>query len=114
MNDRLKQQSAHHTPSGFEAQPYLSCAVDEKIVVRLPAGLRRQLKLLSERRQRSMNAEVVTVLQEHIRLRTTEQRIAAHEADGRETATLKQEALHQLLKRLPTEKQEALLALLLD
>jgi hypothetical protein len=115
MSDKAKQQSAHHTPSEIEAQPYLASAVDEKIVVRLPAGLREQLKLISEQRQRSMNAEVVTVLQEHIRLQTLEQMIAAHEADGSTGTTkkMKQEALHKLLDRLPTEKQDALLALLL-
>jgi hypothetical protein len=118
MSDRMmKQQSSeHHTLGGFEAQPFLaSTVVDEKIVVRLPAGLREQLKMISEQRQRSMNAEVVTVLQEHIRLQSLEQMIAAHEADGAssETKRLKQEALHKLLDRLPLEKQDALLALLL-
>jgi hypothetical protein len=115
MSDRATQQSAHHTPSGIEAQPYLASAVDEKIVVRLPAGLREQLKTISEQRQRSMNAEVVTVLQEHIRLQTLEQMIAAHEAEGSvgTSKKMKQEALHKLLDRLPAEKQDALLALLL-
>lgn len=116
MIDKGKQQGVHHTPSGMEAQPYLASAMDEKIVVRLPPGLREKLKLVSEQRQRSMNAEVVTVLQEHIRLQTLEQMIAANEADGvdpSETKKMKQEALHRLLDRLPAEKQDALLALLL-
>jgi hypothetical protein len=115
MSDIAPQQSAHHTPSEIEAQPYLASAVGEKIVVRLPAGLREQLKTISEQRQRSMNAEVVTVLQEHIRLQTLEQMIAAHEAEGSVDTSkkMKQEALHKLLDRLPAEKQDALLALLL-
>jgi Arc-like DNA binding domain. len=116
MIDKGKQQAVQHTPSGIEAQPYMASAMDEKIVVRLPPGMREKLKMVSEQRQRSMNAEVVTVLQEHIRLQTLEQMIAAHEAEGgdpNEAKKLKQEALHRLLDRLPAEKQDALLALLL-
>jgi predicted flavoprotein YhiN len=116
MMDKGKQQAVDHTSIGIGAQPYLTATIDEKIVVRLPPGLREKLKLVSEQRQRSMNAEVVTVLQEHIRLQTLEQMIAANEADGvdpTETKKMKQEALHRLLDRLPVEKQDALLALLL-
>lgn len=38
----------------------------EKFVIRLPQGLREQIKTLSEQNRRSMNSEIIMVLEKHI------------------------------------------------
>jgi len=38
----------------------------EKFVIRLPNGLREQIKALSEQNRRSMNSEIIMVLEKHI------------------------------------------------
>ena len=41
-------------------------ALIEKFVVRLPKGLRKKIKHLSEQNRRSMNSEIIMVLEQHI------------------------------------------------
>jgi len=38
----------------------------EKFVIRLPNGLREQIKVLSEQNRRSMNSEIIMVMEKHI------------------------------------------------
>lgn len=40
----------------------------DKFVIRLPEGLRNQIKELSELNHRSMNSEIIMVLQKHVQL----------------------------------------------
>src|SRR5688500_6511589 len=44
-----------------------SPALIEKFVIRLPNGLRDQIRQLSEQNRRSMNSEIIMVLESHIR-----------------------------------------------
>jgi len=41
----------------------------EKFVIRLPNGLREQIKALSEQNRRSMNSEIIMGLEKHIQPR---------------------------------------------
>ena len=43
-----------------------SPALVEKFVIRLPNGLREQIKVLSEQNRRSMNSEIIMVMEKHI------------------------------------------------
>ena len=88
-------------------------ALVEKFVIRLPNGLRDQIKQLSEQNRRSMNSEIIMVLENHIRQQFMEQMAAAN-PDGtfnpghRHT----EEELNRMLGSLAPEKKEALLELL--
>ncbi len=94
-------------PSANKVSPVLS----DKFMLRLPNGLREQLKLLSEQNKRSMNAEILQVLEKHIRqnLPQKEQTLSEEEmAQSRMTAR----QLSEKLESLPPGKKEALLELL--
>lgn len=85
-----------------------SPALVEKFVIRLPSGLRTKLKQLSEQNRRSMNAEIIMVLEKHIR-----QSLEGMELpDGVDAAELTAKQLTDMLDSLPPEKKEALLELL--
>lgn len=88
-------------------------ALVEKFVIRLPNGLRDQIRSLSEQNRRSMNSEIIMVLENHIRQQFMEQMEAAnpdgHFKPGDRNMELE---LTRRLENLPPEKKEALLELL--
>lgn len=88
-------------------------AVVEKFVIRLPMGLRDKIRQLSEHNRRSMNSEIIMVLESHIRHQLVQQMTEAN-SDGNYHAGLRQpEAdLGRVLENLPLEKKAALLELL--
>lgn len=86
----------------------------EKFVIRLPNGLRDQIRQLSEQNRRSMNSEIIMVLENHIRQQFMESMANAN-ADGGDfvPGQRKTEAeLNRMLESLPAQKKEALLNLL--
>lgn len=88
-------------------------AMVEKFVIRLPNGLRDQIRQLSEQNRRSMNSEIIMVLENHIRQQFMDQ-IAAANPDSTFTPGQRhtEVELNRMLENLPTEKKEALLELL--
>jgi hypothetical protein len=90
-----------------------SPALVEKFVIRLPNGLRDQIRSLSEKNRRSMNSEIIMVLENHIR-----QTIMEQLADANPDSSFKpgerntEQELTRRLENLPPEKKEALLELL--
>lgn len=91
-----------------------SPAVIEKFVIRLPNGLRDRIRQLSEQNRRSMNSEIIMVLESHIRQQFM-QHMAEANPDGGDFAPgqRKTEAeLNKMLESLPAQKKEALLELL--
>ena len=105
--------------SDFRPSP----ALIEKFVIRLPKGLRKKIKHLSEQNRRSMNSEIIMVLEQHIQqylmdnTDLAETSAASGEGDnaGREARGLEKPTQSELTKRLenlPEEKKQALLELL--
>ena len=105
--------------SDFRPSP----ALIEKFVIRLHKGLRKKIKHLSEQNRRSMNSEIIMVLEQHIHqhlmdhtdlAETTaisgERDNVEREAQGLEKPT--QSELTKRLENLPEEKKQALLELL--
>lgn len=88
-------------------------AMVEKFVIRLPSGLRQRIRQLSEQNRRSMNAEIILVLEKHIRQKFVDQMAEAN-PDGSFTPGDRhtEEELNRMLESLPAEKKEALLELL--
>ena len=94
-------------------------ALVEKFVIRLPNGLREQIKALSEHNRRSMNSEIIMVLERHIQQNqqadiqgfTAEELLKEVKGELREEQMTDQ-VLQQRLDSLPPEKKEALLELL--
>lgn len=84
----------------------------EKFVVRLPAGLRDQLKQLSDQHRRSMNSEIIMVLENHIRQQFMEQMAEANPDGNFQVGLRTEQDLGRLLETLPREKKAALLELL--
>ena len=85
----------------------------EKFVIRLPAGLRDQTRPLSEQHRRSMNSEIIMVLENHIRKELQEKLVAANPDGSFQPGTRKTEdELNRMLETMPAEKKEALLELL--
>lgn len=106
--------------SGADASHAAEHAIDdrspsivEKFVIRLPNGLREQIRSLSEKNRRSMNSEIIMVLENHIRQKFVEQMADAnpdgHFRPGERNMELE---LSKRLENLPPEKKEALLELL--
>lgn len=104
-------------------------ALVEKFVIRLPNGLREQIKALSEQNRRSMNSEIIMVLEKHIQQFSQEdirdfkaeellQEVRNDERSDRiehtqhKEAQLTDQVLQERLEALPAEKKEALLELL--
>lgn len=95
-------------------EDFKSPAMIEKFVIRLPNGLRDRIRQLSEQNRRSMNSEIIMVLESHIRQQFM-QNMAEANADGGDFAPgqRKTEAeLNKMLESLPAQKKEALLELL--
>ena len=95
-------------------------ALIEKFVIRLPKGLRKKIKHLSEQNRRSMNSEIIMVLEKHIQQHLNE---AAGEFSGEQASVeyvaensgiqkLSDSELTRRLESLPEEKKQALLELL--
>jgi len=100
-----------------------SPALIQKFVIRLPKGLRKKIKHLSEQNRRSMNSEIIMVLEQHIQQHLMDHtefsnRAGVSDASGdveKETYGLEKPAQSELTKRLenlPEEKKQALLELL--
>jgi hypothetical protein len=96
-------------------------AVVEKFVIRLPNGLRDQIRQLSEQNRRSMNSEIIMVLENHIRQKFLQQMVIADPDGDYDDQIAEPQALHtgqtvdelnRMLESLPREKKEALLELL--
>ena len=88
-------------------------SVIEKFVIRLPTGLREQIRSLSSENRRSMNAEIIMVLENHIRETSMQQMEEANPDSNFKPGDRNTEnELTRKLERLPAEKKEALLELL--
>ena len=88
-------------------------AVVEKFVIRLPMGLRDQIRQLSENNRRSMNSEIIMVLENYIREQTLAQMAEASGDDRIQPETMRTESeLERRLQNLPHDKKAALLQLL--
>ncbi len=90
-------------------------ALVEKFVIRLPNGLREQIKALSEQNRRSMNSEIIMVLEKHIQQFTQEemrdfsteelvQEVRNTQLDDYKQAPLTDQVLQERLEALPAEK----------
>jgi len=87
-------------------------AIVEKFVIRLPSGLRDRIRQLSEQNRRSMNSEIIMVLESHLRQQFMDNMANAN-PDGDFAPGRKTEAeLNKMLESLPAQKKEALLELL--
>lgn len=92
----------------------------EKFVIRLPKGLREQIKTLSEHNRRSMNSEIIMVLEKHIQQFSqedikdfsTEELLQEVQAEHDNHGPVTDQVLQERLDALPAEKKEALLELL--
>ena len=90
-----------------------SPALIEKFVIRLPNGLRDQIRQLSEQNRRSMNSEIIMVLESHIRQQFMDSLAGANPDGDFAPGERKTEAeLNRMLESLPAQKKEALLNLL--
>ena len=100
-------------------------ALIEKFVIRLPKGLRNKIKHLSEQNRRSMNSEIIMVLEKHIQNNPLEEQAAlVRELSAQtdqsideshnitESGSLPDSELVKRLENLPEEKKLALLKLL--
>lgn len=94
-------------------------ALIEKFVIRLPKGLRKKIKHLSEQNRRSMNSEIIMVLEKHIQQHLadnasdfTAETLAEHGMDSHSMQTMSDSELTRRLESLPEEKKLALLELL--
>ncbi len=83
-------------------------AMVEKFVIRLPNGLRDQIRSLSEQNRRSMNSEIIMVLENHIRQKYMDQLAAANpEGNFKPGERNTEQELSRRLENLPAEKKEA-------
>ena len=111
-----KENQSSDMSSDFRASP----ALIEKFVIRLPKGLRKKIKHLSEQNRRSMNSEIIMVLEKHI-----QQHLLDHASEFAvspmslesldENQGVHRPSISELTKRLenlPEEKKQALLELL--
>lgn len=95
-------------------------ALIEKFVIRLPNGLRKKIKHLSEQNRRSMNSEIIMVLEKHIQQHLMDYANELSDLplsmDTLEVTSGAQppasSELNKRLENLPEEKKQALLDLL--
>lgn len=110
MSDNVASDSNFVT---VEAADDRTPTLIEKFVIRLPNGLRDQIRSLSEQNRRSMNSEIIMVLENHIRQKFMEQMTAANPDGNFKPGERNTELeLTRRLENLPPEKKEALLELL--
>lgn len=118
--DNNPESSAKHGIGGSDqaSQSKQAPALIEKFVIRLPKGLRNKIKHLSEQNRRSMNSEIIMVLEKHIQQNMSEQQAGFDSSmAGREhqEAAVQAPGVSELTRRLenlPEEKRQALLELL--
>ncbi|HWK52888.1 MAG TPA: Arc family DNA-binding protein [Hyphomicrobiales bacterium] len=119
ISGESEAEAGHETALQFDTHEQHAAdtapSLVEKFVIRLPAGLRDQIKQLSEQNRRSMNAEIILVLENHIRQQLLEQMAQTHDTEcaaeeGQESD--KEQVLKSVLEKLPAQKQQALLELL--
>lgn len=104
-NDEAKDEAAKDETK--------SPALVEKFVIRLPNGLRDRIRQLSEQNRRSMNSEIIMVLESHIRQQFMDNIAEANPDGDFAPGQRKTEAeLNRMLESLPAQKKEALLELL--
>jgi len=97
-----------------------SPALIEKFVIRLPNGLRKKIRHLSEQNRRSMNSEIIMVLEKHIQQHLLDHAAQLDESsmsmeslkDSSGTQKPADRELTKRLENLPEEKKQALLELL--
>jgi hypothetical protein len=110
-------------PADMLASEDRAPALVEKFVIRLPSGLRDRIRQLSELNRRSMNSEIIMVLENHIRQKFMEQMAGVNPDGGHAPGQRPAEAgrteegrteaeLNRMLESLPPGKKEALLELL--
>jgi hypothetical protein len=109
----MSENMASDSNPGDAAADDRTPALVEKFVIRLPNGLRDQIRSLSEQNRRSMNSEIIMVLENHIRQKFMDQMSAANpEGQFRPGERNTEQELSRRLENLPAEKKEALLELL--
>jgi hypothetical protein len=109
VSDSTADNTQQEAATGDDRTP----ALVEKFVIRLPNGLRDQIRSLSEQNRRSMNSEIIMVLENHIRQKFMEQMSAANPDGNFKPGERNTELeLTRRLENLPAEKKEALLELL--
>jgi len=94
-------------------------SVVEKFVIRLPQGLRNKIKNLSEQSRRSMNSEIIMVLENHIQQNLMDDSVEAvsgetlqQYTEHKDSERVADEELTRRLENLPEDKKKALLELL--
>jgi hypothetical protein len=96
-----------------QAANHTGPSIIEKFVIRLPAGLRDQVKHLSEQNRRSMNAEIIMVLENHVRQQLVQQLLESNDTGNYHVGQRPAEAAFDLvLESLPQKKKTALIELL--
>ena len=107
------------TRQASENSPSRTPAIIEKFVIRLPNGLRNKIKHLSEQNRRSMNSEIIMVLEKHIKQHLSEDdlvnelvRSSNQHAENADEDRPADSELAKRLQNLPDEKKQALLELL--
>lgn len=113
-NKPTRKASSKNGKTSHKRRKNNAPALVEKFVIRLPSGFRKRIKQLSAQNKRSMNAEILMVLEKHMR--------QCNMFDGLEglrelenesgEVELTEKQLNDILDSLPPEKKEALLELL--
>lgn len=115
MTKESSELTQHEAASSDEQKDETrSPAMVEKFVIRLPNGLRDRIRQLSEQNRRSMNSEIIMVLESHIRQQFMET-LADANPEGGDFAPGQRRTeaeLNKMLENLPAQKKEALLELL--
>lgn len=107
------ENTTEQTVENLDADAGRTPAMVEKFVIRLPLGLRDQIRQLSEHNRRSMNSEIIMVLENHIRQQLVQQMTAANSDGNYQVGARPAEPdLGRVLESLPHEKKAALLELL--
>lgn len=83
-------------------------SIVEKFVIRLPQGLRDQIREISEHNRRSMNSEIIMVLEQYIQQQASVDDISFYE----EAPQSADSELSKRLESLSPDKESALLSLL--
>lgn len=85
-------------------------AIVEKFVVRLPPGLLKQIRRLSESNHRSMNQQIISVLETYLQELQLQQMATGGNPEAAKPPA--DQALERKLQRLSPDKKAALLQLL--
>jgi hypothetical protein len=104
MVDNAAKMTPKTTNNDDESTNSQGVALVDKFVIRLPDGLRNEVKKISEANHRSMNSEIVMVLEKHV------QKNQVKENEGTKNDNMQAEE-EEVTKRLDDLK-EALLQLM--